>query len=100
VIHVQQDEGMQVVTCGWGSIPIIQLDKAAKQKVPLLGGTPFSHADINPTEIHPQKKGFAFVKRAASKAADVLLSVNVKPFAKYTEQTAFMVSTLPRNCVV
>jgi len=72
--------------CSWGTIPINQMDKQAKHKVVLRGGSPLSEMKINKTDIFQEKKGFEFLKLITASSDEPQLILNVKPFAKLPEQ--------------
>ena len=57
VLYTKQgsDASAQQVCCAWGSIPLNQLDKAAKHKITLKGGSPFSELKMTKEELFQEK---------------------------------------------
>ena len=101
VLYSRAQDLVQQVTCAWGSIPLEQLDKAAKHKVALRGGSPLQEIQFDPAELHQEKKGFSFLKKLAATAEEPFLLVTVKPLpGKSSEQTQLLLSVLPSTCLV
>lgn len=87
IMHVKMNdtaEGSQIC-CAWGSIPLNQLDKQAKIKVTLKGGSVLQEMKIAQDQIHQEKKGFEFLRKLTSSSDEPTLTLSVKPFAKLTE---------------
>lgn len=87
VLYTKQgsDAQPQQVCCAWGALPLSQLDKAAKHKITLKGGSPFSELKMSKEELFQEKKGFEFLKKLTAQTEEPALLLNLKPFAKFTE---------------
>jgi hypothetical protein len=88
VMHVKmnEDSEAQQICCSWGSIPVNQLDKQAKIKVPLKGGRVLQEIKISSDQIYQEKRGFEFLRKLTAASDEPLLTVTIKPFVKLTEQ--------------
>ncbi|TNV88020.1 hypothetical protein FGO68_gene1522 [Halteria grandinella] len=101
VLYTKQgtDATPQQVCCAWGSLPLSNLDKAAKHKIPLKGGSPFSELKMSKEELFQEKKGFEFLKKLTAQTEEPALLLSVKPFAKFTELQQLQISMLPSSCI-
>lgn len=61
------------------------MDKVAKHKITLKGGSPFSELKMSKEELYQEKKGFEFLKKLTASSEDPHLLLSLKPLSKLPE---------------
>lgn len=93
------------MSCGWCALPLSELCAPALRKdrllrQPLMGGTPFAHADILSSDVSQRRSGWRAVTKMVAGRDSPQLIIKARPVTSMSSAERAAIATLPAPVVL
>jgi hypothetical protein len=100
VVAVKIGEKVTEMSCGWCQLDSQLLERPMTHKLDIKGGSPNAEMLIKDQDVRTNRTGLKYLMKVMQTKIDSQLTVSLRPYSKFTEETKFHLDLLPSTCFV